>query len=75
MITKADIEKLPTKLRNDIADYLKSNMDKAERLKSESAENFVFSTDEKHRSSALIAQGEFNAFSALHNIFKKGMGE
>lgn len=70
MITRADIEKLPTSLRNEITEYLKTNMDKAGRLKAENADSFVFTTDERHRSSALIAQGEYNAFSVLYNVFK-----
>ena len=75
MITKADIEKLPTKLRNDITEHLKNCIERAEKTKRDSADMFVFTTDEKNRSNALIAQGELNAFTALYNIFKKGMGE
>lgn len=75
MITKADIEKLPTKLRNDITEHLKNCIERAEEAKRDSADMFVFTTDEKNRSAALIAQGEHNAFMSLYNIFKKGMGE
>lgn len=75
MITKADIEKLPTKLRNDITSHLKDCIERAERAKRDSADMFVITTDEKHRGAALLAQGEINAFSALYNMFKKGMGE
>lgn len=75
MITKADIEKLPTKLRNDITEHLKNCIERAEKTKRDSADMFVFTTDEKHRGTALVAQGEVNAFTALYNTFKKGMGE
>ena len=70
MITKADIEKLPTKLRNEIAEHLKANMEQADRTSTESATMFVTTTDEKHRSLSLIARGEYNAFYTLYNIFK-----
>lgn len=70
MISKSDVEKLPTKLRNDIVEYLVSNMKYAEKTKVEAATSYVVSTDEVHRSSALIAQGELNAFTLLYNIFK-----
>lgn len=75
MITKADIEKLPTKLRNDITEHLKNCIERAEKTKRDNSDTFVLTTDEKHRGAALIAQGEANAFTALYNIFKKGMGE
>lgn len=75
MITKADIEKLPTKLRNDITEHLKFCIERAEKMKRESSDMFLFTTDEKHRGAALVAQGEANAFTALYNTFKKGMGE
>lgn len=75
MIKKTDIEKLPTLLRNDIIAYLEQSMQKADETKMNSAESFVVTTDEKQRALALIAQGELNAFAALHNVFKKGMGE
>lgn len=70
MISKSDVEKLPTKLRNDIVEYLVSNMKYAEKIKVEAATTYVVSTDEVHRSSALIAQGELNAFTLLYNMFK-----
>lgn len=75
MITKADIEKLPTKLRNEITEHLKTCIVRAEKAKRESSDMFVLTTDEKHRGAALISQGEVNAFTALYNIFRKGMGE
>lgn len=70
MITKADIDALPTRIRNEIAEHLKSNMERAERAEIVSSRSFVYTGDEKHRSAALIAQGEFNAFSALYHVFK-----
>lgn len=70
MISKSDVEKLPTKLRNDIVEYLVSNMKYAEETKVKSATTYVISTEEVHRSSALIAQGELNAFTLLYNMFK-----
>lgn len=75
MITKADVEKMPTKLRNEITVHLKNCIERADEAKRDSADMFVFTTDEKHRAAALVAQGEVNAFTALYNIFKKGMGE
>ena len=70
MITKTDIEKLPTKIRNEIAEHLKSSMDKSKKDATDSATMFVSTVDEKYRSLSLIAQGEYNAFSVLYNIFK-----
>ncbi len=42
MITKADIEKLPTKLRNDITEHLKNCIERAEKTKRDSAEYVCF---------------------------------
>lgn len=71
MIKKTDIESLPTKLRNDIVEYLETSIRQAESIRRQSADEFVVTTDERHRSLALMAQGELNAFNALHRIFKK----
>lgn len=70
MINKNTIDKLPTTLRNDINDHLLKCISRAELALQDGAKAFLVSTDEKQRASALIAQGELNAYTALYNLFK-----
>lgn len=70
MISRDEIERLPTAVREGIKSYLTDCMDKAEK----NAENFALAytntMDEKARATSLVAQGEYNAFSVLYNLFK-----
>lgn len=75
MVSKDEINKLPTKLRREITDHLAMCINKATTDKLQSAELFLETVDEKHRSHALIAQGEINAFLVMLNLFKVNMGD
>ena len=70
MIKREDVESLPTTVRDAIKKHLEVCVKKAESDMRASADAYVISTDEAKRSQALIAQGEFNAFSALYKLFK-----
>lgn len=70
MISKADIERLPTTLRESIAEHLLQCMQRAEKASIDSAQAYVMTTLEVHRATALQAKGEHSAFSVLYNIFK-----
>lgn len=70
MIKQEDINRLPTSVRDSIKQHLGQCVVRAERTKLESAMLYAMTADEKHRSSALIAQGEHDAFTVLYNIFK-----
>lgn len=64
------IERLPTAVRDDIKKHLAECIKRAEATKIQAANAYVITTDEVQRSTALIAQGELDAFTVLYNIFK-----
>lgn len=70
MIKREDIDRLPTAVRDSIKQHLEHCVAKADKAKVEAALAYTMTADEKHRSAALIAQGEYDAFSVLYNIFK-----
>lgn len=70
MIKREDIDRLPTAVRDSIKQHLEQCVSKADKAKLEAALAYAMTTDEKHRSAALIAQGEHDAFLVLFNIFK-----
>lgn len=67
---REEIERLPTALRSSIVQTLERNMEIAKRDYLEAATSYTMTTDEQQRSRSLIAQGEYNAFTTLYNIFK-----
>ena len=75
MITKKDIEKLPTVLRQNIYEHYNMCLDKAKADYEKAANAYVATSDEKHRGVALTAQGEINILTAICNLFKTGIGE
>ena len=77
MIKREEIERLPTALRDHIAAHLKKCAANAATDSSAAAMSYTMTIDEKHRSIALIAQGEYNAFLAMYAIFKQpdGIGD
>lgn len=70
MIRKETVDQLPTKLREELINYLSVCKDKAKGDRDNQALAYVATADEKHRSASLIAQGELDAFSVLYNVFK-----
>lgn len=70
MIKREEIERLPTQLREGLRQHLKACMDKAQKDATDAALGYTRTADEKARATSLIAQGEYNAFSLLLNLFK-----
>lgn len=70
MIKREDIDRLPTAVRDSIKQHLEHCVTNAEKVKVNAALAYAMTADEKHRSAALIAQGEHDAFLVLFNIFK-----
>lgn len=75
MITKKEIEKLPTVLRQKLYEHYNACLNKAKADYENAANAYVATSDEKFRGIALTAQGEINAFTAICNLFKTGIGE
>ena len=75
MITKKDIEKLPTVLRQNIYEHYNACLNKAKADYIKAANAYVTTSDEKYRGVALTAQGEINVLTAICNLFKTGIGE
>lgn len=70
MIKRDDIDRIPTHIRDSIKTYLETCINKSKTAKTEFAEVYVNSCDEKARANSLIAQGEHDAFLVMYNIFK-----
>lgn len=69
MIKKADIERLPTALRDTIRSHLREQMDRAHEASYASALVYSMTKDEKQRSDALISRGAYEAYHSILKIF------
>lgn len=70
MIKQEDIDRIPSATRDSIKAYLEICMSKSHESRVDSAVLYTVTNDEKQRALSLIAQGEYDAFKVLYNIFK-----